>query len=428
MLVSIFIGIIVLLTYFFNFLNQTETVVKKVTEIYFADDISIAHRLIIDKFNKKYEGSIKVIPIDLPFTKFSTNERKELLTRSLRSKSERIDVFSVDIIWVHRFAKWCDSLNKFLSPQQLKEFLPEAIDYCMYKNKLMAIPMYIDIGVLYYRDDLLKKLPDYDELIKKIRNSITYEEFFELGKRIGNSAESYYVFPGADYEGLICSYFELILNQDKDFFKGDKIDFTRPPARKALQLLYDLVNNQRYTPFEALEFTEHPARDYFKTGKSVFLRGWPGYNTDFNISVRDSIMRKNLKIGALPHFEGTDPAFVFGGWNLMVSKFSKHKNEVKKFIEFFISDEAQKILYEFDSCLPIKNNLYTDGFLEKHPELEYMRGLLKHGITRPLLEDYTRISDIVSYYVNKAMSGEISIDAALQKSTDLINSNKVIIK
>jgi multiple sugar transport system substrate-binding protein len=32
-----------------------------------------------------------------PFQKFSTNERKELLTRSLRSKSDRIDIFSVDL-------------------------------------------------------------------------------------------------------------------------------------------------------------------------------------------------------------------------------------------------------------------------------------------------------------------------------------------
>jgi len=30
--------------------------------------------------------------------------------------------------------------------------------------------------------------------------------------------------------------------------------------------------------------------------------------------------------------------------------------------------------------------------------------------------------------VNKALAGEISIDAALSKSTELINSNKVIIK
>ena len=77
-----------------------------ITEIYFADNISIAHQALIDRFNLEYKNKIKVIPINLPFTKFSTNERNELLARTLRSNSSRIDVFSVDLIWVPRFAIW----------------------------------------------------------------------------------------------------------------------------------------------------------------------------------------------------------------------------------------------------------------------------------------------------------------------------------
>src|SRR5512140_3173445 len=76
------------------------------TRVYFADNISKAHRVIIAEFNKRHAGSIEVVPVDLPFDKFSTNERKELLARSLRSKSDKIDIFAVDLIWVPRFARW----------------------------------------------------------------------------------------------------------------------------------------------------------------------------------------------------------------------------------------------------------------------------------------------------------------------------------
>ncbi|MFZ0389012.1 MAG: hypothetical protein WAN36_01025, partial [Calditrichia bacterium] len=61
---------------------------QEVTRIHFADNISSAHNKLIARFNEEYRGRIQVVPIDLPFSKFSTNERKELLARSLRSKSD----------------------------------------------------------------------------------------------------------------------------------------------------------------------------------------------------------------------------------------------------------------------------------------------------------------------------------------------------
>jgi beta-glucosidase len=83
----------------FLFKNQSEGKVK-ITKIYFADHISPAHEELIRKFNIAYENKIEVIPINLPFSKFTTNERKELLARALRGKSDRIDIFSVDLIWI----------------------------------------------------------------------------------------------------------------------------------------------------------------------------------------------------------------------------------------------------------------------------------------------------------------------------------------
>ena len=68
---------------------------KNIPRIYFADNISPALQSLIDRFNQNYQGQIEVVPINLPFSKFSTNERKELLARSLRSKSDLIDVYNI---------------------------------------------------------------------------------------------------------------------------------------------------------------------------------------------------------------------------------------------------------------------------------------------------------------------------------------------
>ena len=88
-LVMVFLGFVVLLQ-----LNpQSLTRPSRIVRIQFADNISSAHLQVIELFNRRYAGRIEVIPVDLPFEKFSTNERKELLTRALRSKSNRLDVF-----------------------------------------------------------------------------------------------------------------------------------------------------------------------------------------------------------------------------------------------------------------------------------------------------------------------------------------------
>ena len=75
----LFIFLFFILIYIFLTINKFDTQQIKSNEkvIFYADNITPAHKTLIDKFNKTYEGQIKVVPIDLPFTKFTTNERKD---------------------------------------------------------------------------------------------------------------------------------------------------------------------------------------------------------------------------------------------------------------------------------------------------------------------------------------------------------------
>ncbi|MCK5075711.1 MAG: hypothetical protein KAR38_05015, partial [Calditrichia bacterium] len=98
---SIFVAAIIIF-YLNKYLNLGDNKEQIATKVYFVDNISDAHVVLIDKFNREYEGEIEIVPVNLPFAKFSTNERKELLARSLRSKNDGIDIFAVDLIWVPR--------------------------------------------------------------------------------------------------------------------------------------------------------------------------------------------------------------------------------------------------------------------------------------------------------------------------------------
>ncbi|MBP8976937.1 MAG: hypothetical protein KBG83_09520, partial [Bacteroidetes bacterium] len=89
-------------------------------ELYFADRMTEAHRILIDRFNELNNGKIKVIPIHFPSAEFSTDTRKEGLARSLRGEDDAIDIFAVDIIGVHRFAKWSEPLEQYFSDEELR--------------------------------------------------------------------------------------------------------------------------------------------------------------------------------------------------------------------------------------------------------------------------------------------------------------------
>src|ERR1039457_1467257 len=194
---TILVTIFMLILYVFPTYNLNERSAEKSVKIYFADNISPAHQKIIDIFNKKYKGQIEVIPINLPFDKFSTNDRKELLTRYFRSKSDRIDVFSVDQIWVPRFTRWAIPLNDYFPKSERNMILNYAIKSCYYNDTLYAIPLYLDIALMYYRKDLIGKLNDAQQIENALKKSITWKELIELRKKIKDNP--LFVFQADDY-------------------------------------------------------------------------------------------------------------------------------------------------------------------------------------------------------------------------------------
>lgn len=418
------VTVFILFTFVFS-PNSVNNGSGKVKTIYFADNISKAHQKIIDLFNKKYEGQIKVETINLPFEKFSTNERKELLARYLRSKSNRIDIFSVDIIWVPRFAKWSLALDSMLDSIKLNNLLPYAVKSCYYNNKLYAVPLYIDIALMYYRDDLLKELPDYEEYSKELSSSITWERFFDLQKKMKNQGNKFYVFQADDYEGLLCSFTELMSNLNSRIIeKADSLVLDKNNTGKAIQFLYDLIYSKKISPVEVVRLRENESYQYFVNNNCFAVRGWPNFLSADNFFI-DEDLKTKIKRAPLPHLTGSKQASVYGGWNLMVSKYSEKIPEVMKFLEFIISDQAQRILYQEGNFLPVAKTLYEDSeFISNYPELNFYNNLFATGVYRPFLEEYTNISDILSAQINKALRKELTITEAVEEVSEKITEKR----
>lgn len=396
-----------------------------ITTLNYVSHISEAHQKVIDKFNDKYKGRIRVESINLPFEKFSTNERKELLARYLRSKSDRIDVFTVDQIWVPRFAKWVLPLEQYFNDEERDNLLNYSMRTCFYNDSLVALPLYIDVAVMYYREDLLNSLPNFVTIKQKIEKSISWKNLIQIKNENKKQSNSFFLFPADSYEGLMCMFVELMGSQGKSLIEENKLQLSSTEARVSLQLIVDLVNKYNIAPKEVINFRENESYQDFLTNNGVFLRGWPALFTDHSKLVNEYDLVDKIKMVPTPHFEHGQSVSVFGGWNLMVSKFSKNVDEAIIFIKYLISEEAQSLLYTKGGYLPIINSIYK---FEQDDKLIFYENLMKSGVYRPFLENYTRISDIIVDYLNKALKKELTVDQALGAAEKKIMNENILIK
>jgi multiple sugar transport system substrate-binding protein len=396
-------------------------------KIYFADNISPAHQKVIDRFNERYKGKIRVESIDLPFSKFSTNERKELFARYLRSKSDQIDIFSVDQINVPRFAKWCEPLDPSFSRAEKDGILQYALRSCTVNDSLVAIPLFIDVGMMYYRKDYIRRLPNAAAIEAQLRRSITWKEFISLGRQLQSLHVPFYVFQADHYEGLLCSFCEMLENQRQPLYAHDSLQLESPEAVRAVALLADLVHTYKLSPPLVTQMKEMNSYRFYVEQNGVFLRGWPNFVRDYQAVFGDLRITENLAKAPLPHFEGCPPASILGGWNLIISKYSVQKKEALVFLKYFVSEEAQTIMYEEGGYLPVNNSLYGDtAYCRLHPDLVFYKQLMTTGVNRPPLIEYTKISDIISECIKSAINLEVTPKQALAAASRRINAEGIV--
>ncbi len=405
------------------FINPSVRIEKSKSEIVirYLDNISESQKELVKKFNSEYKGKYRVEVINFPLEKFSSNERKQLLIKYLRNRSDKIDVFSVDQVWVPRFSNWSQPLDEYFSKSEKEEIDSLSLHSCNYNGSLIAMPLFTDVGLMYARTEALKNHPNYESLVEKLQRSITWEEFIKLGQSEYFNDKPFYVFPADNYEGLMCSFIEVFSSENKLF--NEENSLLKPEVIEAVQFIVDLVKKYKISPSDVINLQENNFGFYFFENESAFLRGWPNSFSSFFYINKNERAKNGMISIPLPHFEGKEKRFVRGGWNFMISKYSKKKEAAAIFLKFWLREEVQAYMYENNGFLPILKRFYYDeNFVNKYDMINYYKELLNDSVFRPQNKNYTLLSDILTKYIRLSISKNISVPKALQKAQDEINS------
>jgi trehalose/maltose transport system substrate-binding protein len=332
----------------------------------------------------------------------------QLFQQYWATKSGDVDAFMIDVIWQGIAAPHAVDLKKYYSADEIKAFFPRIIQNNTVGNKLVSIPWYTDAGLLYYRTDLLEKY-GYKEPPK------TWEELTEMAKKIqdgerkgGNADFQGFVFEGKASESVTCNAIEWVYSYGGgDIIEPDKkVTINNPKAIKALETAKSWVGT--ISPLGVTTYGEEEARNLWQAGNAAFMRNWP-YAYALGQDPK-SVISGKFDITVLP--KGGDDgknAACLGGWQLMVSAYSKVPDAAADLVKYLTNLENQKKHSIALSQLPTLPALYSDpDVLAKAPFFKNILPVLENAVARPSTvtgADYNQLSTVFFQSVNKVLSG-----------------------
>jgi trehalose/maltose transport system substrate-binding protein len=324
------------------------------------------------------------------------------LVRAFSSKSSSVDVAMIDVTWPGAFAPYLVNLKPKLRKQS-KLHLGSIVANDTVGGKLVAMPWFGDYGILYYRTDLLKKY-GYKAPPQTWSSLFKMAKKIQDGERKSNPNFSGFVFQGNAYEGLTCDSLEWIASVGGGHFidKG-KVTINNAKARTIL----DAFRNQigKITPQGVTTYQEDQTEGAFDNGNAAFARNWP-YQYGIGAGAGSKVKGK-FSVTVLPHGSGKSVGTV-GGWQLAVSKFSKHKGAAIEFVRYMTSPAVEK----FDAIT--NSNVPTIVSVAKNKAVVKANPYLKPAIakvarvTRPsrfLGKNYNEASKVIYQGINQILTG-----------------------
>jgi multiple sugar transport system substrate-binding protein len=413
---------IVLVAFALSLLNINCSNQKKQLTIWIGgsvDEVNFWQSLINDY--EKQTGT-KIILVRQPT---STDQRRQSLVIPLESKLPDPDLFLMDIVWINQFIKsgWLQPLDNYINKSSfsLKPFFPNIMKQVdIYKNTTYAIPVFMDVGLLYYRKDLLEQ-NGYDSPPKEWKQLVEESEKIQNEQRKTNKNFSGFVWQGAQYEGLICDYLEFTTSFGGYLMQGDSITINNQKNLKGLQFMRDLIQKYKISPPNTYtEMKEEEVRRLFQNGGALFERNW-SYAWALHQS-EDSKVKGKIGVTVLPHYDNDSSTSALGGWHIGLSKYSDMKNEAWKFIQYVTSYKVQEKMFEQIGWNPAREDVYKDStLLSKYPRLKTLKEALKISKARPTIPYYPQVSQIIQRYVNNCLAGKISPQDALNKAQSEID-------
>jgi multiple sugar transport system substrate-binding protein len=270
------------------------------------------------------------------------------------------------------------------------------------------MPVRTDVGVLYFREDLLAQAG--------ATAPSTFEELTRLARELQDPPERWgFLWQGSQYEGLVCVFLEVLRGHGGFWVDAETLEvgLDRPAALRALEFLRTSRLTDPISPPGVTTYKEEESRRLFHDGRGVFLRNWP-YVWRL-AQAPGSPIAGRVGVRPMVHAPGERSAGTLGGWGLGISRFSRRPEAALAFLRHAVSLEGQRALCARSGYAPSRIEAYDDPTLrEANPFLARLREIHAAAVARPGIARYALASDILQRHLSAALAGLRPPEAALR--------------
>ena len=345
------------------------------------------------------------------------NNLHDDFVNKLVSEDTSIDVMALDVVYIAEFASagWLESLDDVYSEEDLSIYLDGTVAGAKYDGSLYAAPWFTNASALFYRTDVLEELG-----ITEVPT--TYQGWQEVYEQLPEDSGIEYAFcyQGSQSEAMVCNWVEFLASFNASVLdeEGNPVCNT-PEAVAATQMMADLIGT--YAPEGTTTYAETEAQQVFQEGKALTCRTWSGTWNTFN-NPEESDVAGNVGMTVLPvNEEGDTPHSCLGGLDLAVNTYisDEQKEAANTFIKWMTTEEEEKAFCLSSSQPPTVKAVYSDAdVLEAIPFYTDFYSIIESGKGRPSSPDYALLSDAIQRNVHAALTGESSVEDALNALQD----------
>ena len=355
---------------------------------------------LVETFNREHPG----IALSVTRGPLETEAVSDLAMSSLLLGNSPYDVLLMDVTWTPKYAKagWLEPLEAWLGADALEDLAPGAELGNAFDGHLWRFPLVADMGLLFWRTDLMEAPPRTPAELEAISRSLQQEGRVRWG----------YVWEGRQYEGLSCTYLEVLRGFGGRWLRDGSPDLNSNAAIAASQWLRHLVD-VGITPPAVANMAEPEALQTFETGDAAFMRNWPYAWAELNKN--GSLLAGKVGITTMVSEPQEPHVATQGSWGLSVLSSSQHKQAAVEALQFLTSTAAQKQLNLNWGYTPTRLSVFEDPeLIRANPVLPELQAALAAAVLRPVTPIYAQLSDLLYREVNTVITGEVAAAPAME--------------
>jgi trehalose/maltose transport system substrate-binding protein len=293
----------------------------------------------------------------------------------LGSQARIPDVYAIDVIWPKILADNLLDLKAYVPENEIKAHLSDLVANDTVDGRLVALPYHIDVGILYYRTDLLRRYgfrappSTWDELENMAAK-------IQAGERARGHKDFWgFVWQGSPSEALTCNGLEWQVSEGGGAIVDDgKITVNNSRTIRSWERAAHWVG--RISPPGVVAYQEVDAVNIWRAGGAAFMRSWTNWLGPYlwGRSEGSDAVVNNFNVAPLPG-GAAGRVGTLGGHSYGISRYSAHPQAAASLIRYLCRRDVERRHLLAYSGVPTIPELYQDpGVLAATP---YLPGLLE---------------------------------------------------